>query len=76
MDKKKLYILIGIVMVCALGAEMAGIHLHQGWPLPFGYDIAFGFCGCWFLIILAKMIMAPILQREENYYDGGEDDDE
>ena len=48
MDKKKLYILIGIVMVCALGAEMAGIHLHQGWPLPFGYDIAFGFCGTGF----------------------------
>lgn len=72
MDKKKLYILIGIVMVCSLGAEMAGIHLHQGWPLPFGYDIFFGFAGCWALIIMAKMIMAPILQRKEDYYTGGD----
>jgi len=77
MDKKKLYMLIGAVMVLALVAEMTCVHLHQHWPLPFGYDIFFGFAGCWFLIIMAKMIMAPILQKSENYYeDGGEDKDE
>lgn len=75
MTKKKLYILIAIVMVLSLGAEIAGIHLHQHWPLPFGYDIFFGFAGCWALIIMAKMIMAPILQRDEHYYDGGDNDD-
>ena len=77
MNKKKLYIIIAVVMVLSLAAEMAGVHLHQHWPLPFGYDIFFGFCGCWFLIIMAKMIMAPLLQRPEDYYDnGGEDDAE
>lgn len=48
------------------------------WPLPFGYDIFFGFFGCWLLIILAKIIMTPLLQRDETYYDdpkGGEDDE-
>lgn len=75
MTKKKLYILIAIVMVLSLGAEIAGVHLHQHWPLPFGYDIFFGFVGCWALIIMAKMIMAPILQRDEHYYDGGDNDD-
>lgn len=72
LNKKNLYMIIGAVMVLALIAEIAGIHLHQGWPLPFGYDIFFGFAGCWFLIILAKIIMAPVLQRSENYYDGGD----
>lgn len=72
MTKKKLYILIAIVMVLSLGAEIAGIHLHQHWPLPFGYDIFFGFAGCWALIIMAKMIMAPMLQRKEDYYTGGD----
>lgn len=72
MTKKKLYISIAIVMVLSLGAEIAGIHLHQHWPLPFGYDIFFGFAGCWALIIIAKMIMAPMLQRKEDYYTGGD----
>ena len=43
-----------------------------------GYDIFFGFFGCWLLIILAKIIMTPLLQRDETYYDdpkGGEDDE-
>lgn len=63
-------------MVLSVVAELSGVHLHQHWPLPFGYDIFFGFVGCWALIIMAKMIMAHILQREENYYDdGGEEDD-
>ena len=40
-------------------------------PLPFGYDIFFGFVSGWILIILAKLIMAPLLQRSENYYTRG-----
>lgn len=65
-------------MACSIGAEIAGVHMHHPhwWPLPFGYDIFFGFVGCWVLIILAKMIMAPLLQRDVKYYeDGGEDDE-
>lgn len=75
LNKKTLYIIIGLVMVACLVAEMAGIHLHQHWPLPYGYDIFFGFVGCWFLIIMAKIIMSFFLLRPENYYDGGEQDE-
>lgn len=80
MSKKNVYRLALVVLVLAAAAELAGVHLHSPhwWPLPFGYNIFFGFVGCWILIILSKIIMAPLLQREESYYDeeaGGDDDE-
>ena len=39
-----------------------------------GGMIAFAFVGCWILIILAKLIMTPLLQRDEDYYEKGCDD--
>lgn len=79
MTKKTIYMVIGAVLVLSIGAELAGIHLHSPswWPLPFGYDIFFGFVACWALIIMAKLIMAPLLQRNEDYYDrkGGDSND-
>lgn len=78
MNKKSVYMLLAVVLVCTAAAELAGIHLHSPswWPLPFGYNIFFGFAGCWVLIIAAKMIMGPLLQRDEDYYDNRGDDDE
>lgn len=70
--------MVGIVLVLAAIAEIAGVHMHapHWWPLPFGYDIFFGFVACWILIILAKIIMTALLQRDEDYYEkGGEDND-
>ncbi len=77
MSKKTLYLVIGAVMILSIAAEFSGVHMHHAswWPLPFGYDIFFGFCGCWFLIIMAKIIMSYLLLRPENYYDGGEQDE-
>ncbi len=40
-----------------------------------GAMILFAFVGCWLLILLAKLILTPLLQREENYYEEGSDDD-
>ena len=41
-----------------------------------GVMVGFSFVGCWVLIILAKLIMTPLLQRDENYYgEGGDDTD-
>ena len=34
-----------------------------------GFDIIIGFAGAWGLILLAKVAMAKLLQRDENYYD-------
>ena len=31
--------------------------------------------GGWLLILFAKQILAPLLQRDENYYDGGDGDE-
>ncbi len=79
MSKKTVYLVAAAVLVLSAIGELCGVHLHspKWWPLPFGYDIFFGFVGCWVLIILAKLIMMPLLQRDESYYDGrGGDSDE
>ncbi|MGN0941021.1 MAG: hypothetical protein ACI4OA_04875 [Selenomonadaceae bacterium] len=46
---------------------------HEILERPFAIFI-FGFIGCWVLIILAKIIMTPLLQRDEDYYQKGDDD--
>ena len=79
MSKKRIYLVIAVILVLSAAAELAGVHLHSPswWPLSFGYDIFFGFIACWVLIIMAKLIMAPLLQRDEDYYDRkGDDNDE
>jgi uncharacterized membrane protein len=78
MTKKTVYMLNAVVLVLSAVAEMCGVHMHGAhwWPLPFGYNIFFGFVGCWALIIVSKIIMAPILQRDEDYYESVGDDDE
>lgn len=44
-------------------------HYHMIWNTVPGFDLLIGFAGAWFLIILAKKIMAHMLQREEDYYE-------
>lgn len=44
-------------------------HHHMIWNTVPGFDLLIGFAGGWALIILAKKIMAGILQKEEDYYD-------
>lgn len=46
---------------------------HELLEKPF-MMVVFGFIGCWILIIAAKLIMTPLLQRDEDYYQKGEDD--
>ena len=45
MTKKTVYMLVAVVLVLAAAAEIAGVHMHAAswWPLPFGYDIFFGY---------------------------------
>lgn len=47
-------------------------------PNPFdrpGIMLIFAFIGCGCLILLAKKIMTPLLQRAETYYEEGSEDD-
>lgn len=78
MNKKMFCLLLGLIVLVSCAAEMLGCHLHSPhwWPLPFGYNAFFGFVGCWILIILSKMIMSPLLQRDEDYYEERGDGDE
>ena len=47
--------------------------VHELLEKPF-MMVVFGFLGCWVLIIAAKIIMTPLLQRDEDYYQKGDDD--
>ncbi|MDO4204126.1 MAG: hypothetical protein Q4D07_06520 [Selenomonadaceae bacterium] len=80
MDKKKAYAICVLFMIIGVAAEVVcdhgGYEVPAWWPLPYGLSAGMGFLGCWVLIIVAKLIMAPLLQREPDYYnEGGEEDD-
>lgn len=62
--------LLVFAVTFTLGGYSESDHLLQK---PGGM-IAFAFVGCWILIILAKLIMTPLLQRDEDYYEKGCDD--
>lgn len=42
------------------------------WNTLPGADVIIGFAGAWLLILLAKKLMAPLLQRREDYYEARE----
>lgn len=77
LNKKKIYIIIAIAVAISVVVEilMAHPHGHNFWHVTPGFDILMGFFGGWILILFAKKILGPVLQREENYYDGGDDDE-
>jgi len=72
-NKKKVYIFLGLIALVMVAAEVlfAHPHHHMIWNLVPGFDLIIGFAGAWFLIILAKIVMARLIQRPENYYEGG-----
>ena len=78
-DKGKRRKVIGaafvIALICFAIAYAAGAysgHVEEWLERPF-MILLFGFVGCWILIILAKIIMTPLLQRDEDYYQKGAD---
>lgn len=75
--KKKIYLSIIIVSVLSVIAEVLFAHAHgeEIWHTIPGADIVIAFVGGWILILFAKKILAPLLQRDEDYYEGGGKDD-
>ena len=75
--KKKIYIAILIVLAVSVAAELLFAHPHGSeiWHTFPGADIVIGFVGGWLLILFAKKVLAPLLQRNEDYYDGGKKDE-
>lgn len=64
------FALVMLAIDTLLGAHHGGGVLTR--PAAMGI---FGFVGAWVLIIIAKIFMAPLLQKDESYYDRGDDDD-
>jgi len=77
LTKKNIYIGILVVLVLSIIIEVlfAHPHGHEIWHTLPGADIIIGFIGGWILILFAKKLLAPLLQRDEDYYDGGKDDE-
>ncbi len=77
--KRKIACLVALLLALAMyGIDaVAGDHGVTIGVLqkPFAMGVL-GFVGAWALIIVSKMIMAPLLQRDENYYEEGEDADD
>lgn len=73
LNKKKVYIILGIIIVISLIIEVlfAHPHHHMIWNTVPGADVIMGFAGAWLLILLAKKIMTSLFQRKEDYYEGG-----
>lgn len=63
-----------IIFFIATACGVYDLPAHEFLERPEGMPL-FGFFGCWALIIMAKIIMTPLLQRDEDYYDKGDDQD-
>ncbi|MDD6881896.1 MAG: hypothetical protein PUE18_10045 [Firmicutes bacterium] len=76
-DKKKIYLILGIIIIISFVAELlfAHPHYHMIWNIIPGADVIIGFLGAWILIFIAKIVIANLLQRRENYYEEGSDQD-
>lgn len=70
-NKKRVYLLLGAVIAVTVVVEVlfAHPHYHMIWNSVPGFDLLIGFAGAWALILLAKVAMAKLLQRDENYYE-------
>ena len=82
MDTKKRYKLILICFLIALVFFFIGKYYgvydlphHDFLEKPFGMAM-FGLIGCGILIVMAKIVMTPLLQRDEDYYQKGDDDED
>ncbi len=70
-NKKRVYLLLAVIMVIMVIIEVlfAHPHYHMIWNRVPGFDLLIGFAGAWALILLAKIAMAKLLQRDEDYYE-------
>ena len=75
LNKKTIYIIIAVVVAISVVVEalLAHPHGHNIWHTTPGADAIIAFVGGWILILFAKKLLAPLLQRDEDYYDGGEE---
>ena len=78
LTKKTIYTIIVVAVAVSLVIEIlfAHPHGHAIWDTIPGADIVIAFVGCWALILFSKKILAPLVQRDEDYYDKEDNDNE
>ncbi len=75
--KKKIYGSMLGLCAAAVVLEILFAHPHgeELWHTVPGADLVIAFVGGWALILLAKKVLAPLLQRNEDYYEEGKKDE-
>ena len=58
-----------MVIMVIIEVLFAHPHYHMISNRAPGFDLLIGFAGAWALILLAKVAMAKLLQRDEDYYE-------
>jgi len=76
MTTKKVMIASAVVLALSVIIEALFVHhhVHYWWHGVVGFDIIYGFLGCLAIIMFSKTLGKLLVQREENYYGGGEED--
>ncbi len=74
---KKVLIISGVMMALVFLLEILFVHPHGyfWWHELLAFDLLFGLVGCLVLIFAAKVVVRTIVERNEDYYDGGGSDD-
>lgn len=76
-DKAKKWILIiAVIGILSILAEIVfPIHYHPyfWWHAVIGFDYVFGFLGGFALILLAKWVLFPLVKRDRDVYERGND---
>lgn len=70
-DRKTFLAFCGILAFLAAALE---VFIGNGRSIP-GMNIILGAAGCLSLVLLGNFVLRPLLQRAEDYYGGGEDDE-
>lgn len=65
----RLILIVSIVCLSILGFIFPNAHPHFWWQKIPVFDVAFGFLGCVFIILISKWIGHRWLMKEEDYYD-------
>ncbi|MDK2822322.1 MAG: hypothetical protein PWQ67_2258 [Clostridia bacterium] len=75
MDTKKVLTICGIITVVFILLDLFFVHHHvkYWWHGFIGFDTIYGFIGCVAIIVISKKLGKLFIQRDEEFYGGGED---
>lgn len=65
----RLILILSIVLLSILGFVFPNPHPHFWWQKIPVFDVAFGFLGCIFIILVSKWVGHQWLMKDEDYYD-------